>query len=40
LCTAESEQNKINASHGNDPVRHNYKPTYTLNSLLELIDIL
>jgi putative hydrolase of the HAD superfamily len=40
LCTAEAEQNKLNASHGNDPVRHNYKPTYTLHSLRELIDIL
>ena len=40
LCAAEAEQNKLNASHGNDPVRHNYKPTYTLHSLLELIDIL
>jgi putative hydrolase of the HAD superfamily len=40
LITAEEEQNKVNASHGNDPVRHNYKPTYTLHSLRELIDIL
>lgn len=40
LSTKEIEQNEVNADHGNGPVRHNYKPTYTLHSLLELLEIL
>jgi putative hydrolase of the HAD superfamily len=40
LTVKEDEQNERNAAHGNGPVRHNYKPTYTLHSLLELIEIL
>ncbi|MFM7233689.1 MAG: YjjG family noncanonical pyrimidine nucleotidase [Flavobacteriales bacterium] len=40
LTASEEEQNALNASHGNKSVRHNYKPTYTLHSLLELKDIL
>ena len=40
LSVKEDEQNLINASHGNSPVRHNYKPTYTLHSLADLMEIL
>jgi len=40
LTSSEDEQNVLNAAHGNKAVRHNYKPTYTLHSLLELKDIL
>jgi putative hydrolase of the HAD superfamily len=40
LSLHEEEQNELNASHGNGPVRHNYKPTYTLHSLHELLNIL
>lgn len=40
LKVKEDEQNAVNADHGNGPVRHNYKPTYTLHSLTELIEIL
>lgn len=40
LALQEEEQNRVNESHGNGPVRHNYKPTYTLHSLNELLNIL
>jgi putative hydrolase of the HAD superfamily len=40
LTTTDDLMNEINAFHGHDPVRHNYKPTYTISSLHELIGIL
>ena len=40
LTIQETQQNALNALHGNDPVRHNYKPTYSVHSLRELIPLL
>jgi putative hydrolase of the HAD superfamily len=40
LTVKEEEQNATNAEYGNGPVRHNYKPTYTLHSLSDLMEIL
>ena len=40
LTVKEEEQNAVNSEHGNSRVRHNYKPTYTLHSLSELLNIL
>ena len=40
LTVKEVEQNAANAAHGNGAVRHNYKPTYTLHSLTDLMEIL
>ena len=39
LTLNEQAQNALNAANGNGAVRHNYKPTYTLHSLHELIGI-
>lgn len=39
LTINEQAQNALNAANGNGAVRHNYKPTYTLHSLHELIGI-
>ncbi len=40
LAYKEDEQNEVNEAHGNKPVRHNYRPTYTIHSLLELKNVL
>ena len=40
LTTTDDLMNEINAFLGHDLVRHNYKPTYTISSLHELIGIL
>jgi YjjG family noncanonical pyrimidine nucleotidase len=40
ITTTDDLMNEINAQHGHASVRHNYKPTYTIRSLRELIGVL
>jgi putative hydrolase of the HAD superfamily len=40
LTTTDTLLNEIHAANGHGPVRHNYKPTYTISSLRELMEVL
>ncbi len=39
LTTTEDQLNEVNVEHGHAEVRHNYKPTYTISGLREMLGI-